>query len=203
MRAKGKISEWQDNKGFGFIRPMLGGSDVFLHISALQNKGRRPMPGEVVTYSKTTDKAGRLQAKEVLFSGETLRVKAPKQTATAPDFLAVVFLLWLAAAAAFQLLPWQIAVYYAVLSVLTFAMYASDKKAAQQGRWRTAESTLQIFAVAGGWPGAVLAQNRLRHKSNKNSFLWIFRLMTMLNLSAFFWLMFADSAAPLWQWLAL
>lgn len=196
MRAKGKISEWQDNKGFGFIRPMLGGSDVFLHISALQNKQRRPVPGDLVTYRKTTDQAGRLQAKDVIFAGEKLQVKNDRP-ATMPDFLAWSFLLLLVAAAVFRLQPRHIACYYLGWSALTYAGYASDKKAAKQGRWRIAESSLQLLAVLGGWPGAVLAQNRLRHKSSKNSFLWKFRLMMALNLMAFFWLMLAQSAAPL------
>ncbi|MCT6698223.1 cold shock and DUF1294 domain-containing protein [Rheinheimera sp. 4Y26] len=198
MRAKGKISEWQDAKGFGFIRPMLGGSDVFLHISALQNKQRRPIPGDLVTYRKTTDRAGRSQAKEVTFSGEKLQATGEKP-ATIPDFLAWSFLLLLGAAAVFRLLPWQIACYYLGWSALTFVSYASDKKAAKQRRWRTAESTLQLLAALGGWPGAVLAQNKLRHKSSKHSFLWLFRLMILLNLAAFFWLMLADSALPLRQ----
>ena len=54
MRVKGKITQWDDDKGFGFIQPMLKVTPkverVFLHATALQNRGRRPQVGEVVTY---------------------------------------------------------------------------------------------------------------------------------------------------------
>ena len=34
MRVKGKITKWNDDKGFGFIKPNAGGNQTFLHISA-------------------------------------------------------------------------------------------------------------------------------------------------------------------------
>lgn len=98
-----------------------------------------------------------------------------------------------------QWLPWWLACYYLLCSVLTFVVYALDKRASIQGQWRTPEFRLQLFALLGGWPGALLAQQFLRHKSSKTSFLWLFGLMVLLNFAAFFWLMLADSAVPLRQ----
>lgn len=112
---------------------------------------------------------------------------------------AVAFIGGLIAAANLALLPWWLPGFYLLLSFVTFAFYAIDKKASIQGQWRTPELRLQLFAVVGGWPGALLAQNLLRHKSNKNSFLRVFWLMTLLNLGAFFWFVFADSASALRQ----
>ncbi|WP_296358178.1 DUF1294 domain-containing protein [Ramlibacter sp.] len=56
------------------------------------------------------------------------------------------------------------------LNLLTFLAYAVDKSAAVRGRWRTKEDTLHALSLAGGWAGAGLAQQLLRHKSSKQSF---------------------------------
>ena len=71
---------------------------------------------------------------------------------------------------------------YAVMSLLTFAVYAKDKSAARAGRWRVAESTLHVLALAGGWPGALLAQQVLRHKTIKASFRAAFWCTVIANL---------------------
>lgn len=116
---------------------------------------------------------------------------------------AVAFIGGLIVAANLALLPWWLPGLYLLLSFVTFAVYDIDKKASIQGQWRTPEFRLQLFALMGGWPGALLAQNLLRHKSNKNSFLRFFWLMTLLNLGAFFWFVFADSASALRQLLGM
>ena len=75
--------------------------------------------------------------------------------------------------------------FYAGASVLTFLTYAFDKSAARRGAWRTPESTLHLLDLAGGWPGALLAQQLLRHKSSKQSFVAVFWLTVMANITAF------------------
>ena len=77
---------------------------------------------------------------------------------------------------------------YAGLSVLTFMVYWQDKWAAQKGQWRTPEKTLQTLALVGGWPGAVLAQQWLRHKNSKTRFQLQFWLMVLINVAAVLWL---------------
>ena len=80
-------------------------------------------------------------------------------------------------------LPLWIAGAYAGMSLLTFTVYAVDKSAAKAGRWRTAESTLHLLALAGGWPGALLAQRWLRHKSAKRKFRMVFWATVWLNVA--------------------
>jgi uncharacterized membrane protein YsdA (DUF1294 family) len=72
---------------------------------------------------------------------------------------------------------------YAVASIIAFVLYAWDKKAAEKNTWRVREDTLHWMALLGGWPGALYAQNHLRHKSKKLSFLWVFWLTVVLNLT--------------------
>ncbi len=81
-----------------------------------------------------------------------------------------------------RLLPW-LAGAYAVLAVLTLGLYAWDKRAAMQARSRIPEQTLHLLALAGGWPGAMLARPLFRHKTRKQPFTGIFWCTVLLNLA--------------------
>ena len=79
-------------------------------------------------------------------------------------------------------LPSWVAGIYVGASVVTFIAYAVDKSAAVRGNWRTPESTLHMLSLSGGWPGALLAQQLLRHKSAKREFQLVFWGTVMLNV---------------------
>lgn len=74
---------------------------------------------------------------------------------------------------------------YAGLSLFTLLAYALDKSAAVAGRWRTPERTLHALSLAGGWPGALLAQQLLRHKTRKQPFAAVFWLTALANVGGF------------------
>ena len=65
MRFKGTLTEWKDDRGFGFIEPAEGGSRVFCHIKAFDVRVRRPVAGDRVTYEVGKDALGRLTANKV------------------------------------------------------------------------------------------------------------------------------------------
>lgn len=103
-----------------------------------------------------------------------------------PPLLAIpVFAVVYLVAALLWQVPHGVAVGYLVMSLLCFATYAWDKSAARAGRWRTRESTLLMLGLLCGWPGALLAQQLLRHKSAKVSFLWMFWVTVALNVAGF------------------
>ena len=72
------------------------------------------------------------------------------------------------------------AAYPIVLSALTYWAYASDKRRAQKGEWRWPEAWLHLLELLGGWPGAFLAQRRLRHKCSKGSYQFMFWLIVLI-----------------------
>jgi len=74
-------------------------------------------------------------------------------------------------------------VIYLLMSVVTFCVYAWDKYKAKYGVWRTPEKTLHVLELCCGWPGALMAQELLRHKSHKTGYRTSFWLMVTLNVA--------------------
>lgn len=200
MRTKGKIASWNDGKGYGFIVPFEGGDQVFAHIKAFGNRGRRPVVGDVVTFSMSTDARGRPCAKGATIAGVPRTVK-PKRSGVLSSVIAAGFLLIVVGAVLVSAIPVPILLLYLIVSAATFGAYAVDKSAAKKGAWRTSESTLHLLALVGGWPGALIAQSHLRHKSRKQPFRAVFWATVVMNCAAFIWL-FTPGGAKAWQLVA-
>lgn len=93
-------------------------------------------------------------------------------------------------------------VWYLVIGVVTFFVYSKDKRAAINGNWRVPEKTLHIFSVAGGWLGALIAQDKLRHKTQKQPFRSIYWLTMVINVAAFAWTLTPSGQAIFGRWLS-
>ena len=79
--------------------------------------------------------------------------------------------------------------YFILINIITFIVYADDKRRARRGLWRTSESTLVLLAVAGGSVGAMLAMLLLRHKTRHTRFvIGIPTILVVQILIAFFML---------------
>lgn len=197
MRYQGKITRWQDDQGFGFITPNGGGGQVFVHIKAFSSRRRRPLLSEMVTYELQSDAKGRARAGNVLFVDERVLAVAPSAGGTS-------WLVWLLCFAGLVAglvfagkLPGQLAGFYLAASLLAFVLYAWDKSAAEKRHWRTKESTLHLIALVGGWPGALLAQKVLRHKSRKASFQVFFWVTVVLNCAVLGYFLSANGSLVL------
>lgn len=69
IRQQGKVIEWKDDRGFGFIQPSDGGRRVFLHISSLPQWSRRPTVGDTVFYDSAPQPDGRVRAANAQIEG--------------------------------------------------------------------------------------------------------------------------------------
>ena len=198
-KQQGRVTKWQDDKGFGFIETAAGES-VFFHVSEFKAQ-RRPAIGEEVVFSVDYDNQRRLQAKEVqelsfvqqkmAQKNQKIRQRNHKRSAQAEFesgqkkrlFLGVGFYGVLILLAVMNKLSWLVVGWYVALGVITYAMYAKDKAAAQSGDWRTSESTLHLLSALGGWVGAMVAQTYLRHKSQKAEFRLAYYLTVIINMA--------------------
>jgi len=189
-RFDGRLKSWNDPRGFGFIEPLQGGGDLFVHIKSFPPGTGRPTVGCLLSFEVEQAAPGKKRATAIRFAMPARRPPARRAETPArwtlvralaiPAFVA----LYAYATRAWLVGPWIAAVYLGV-SLLTFVVYAIDKSAARHGRWRTPESTLHALALAGGWPGALLAQQLLRHKSTKPTFIAAYWVTVVLNVAGF------------------
>ena len=192
-RQQGVVVDWNDRRGFGFIDSAGGGARLFVHASAFP-RARRPVTGSKVTFVEAHDERGRPEAADVKYAVAPRRGVAAKPVlialAVASLFGAVLAFLW----TNHQLSGWVVLA-DAILSIAAFSMYASDKAAAVKGEWRTPELTLHVVALVGGWPGALVARQYLRHKTRKEPFSTIFWLTVAVNCGSLVWIVALQPSA--------
>lgn len=98
--------------------------------------------------------------------------------------LAVVFLVVIGGLAGLGHVPWIVLAAYLALSVLSCIVHARDRSAARHAARHTLELRLQLLALLGGWPGALVTQQVLRHKTQKAAFQTVFWLCALVNTGA-------------------
>lgn len=195
-RYQGKITSWKDDQGFGFITPNGGGPAVFVHISAFTSRGIRPAGDDIVTYYLGSSERG-ARAEQVAVVRSPVSQRSSMGSRTGSLITAIGFLGFVALCVFTEKLPPALFGVYLSASILAFITYAADKSAARKNARRTSENALHMIALAGGWPGALVAQQVLRHKSKKASFRAVFWATVIINCAVLVWLLTPSGAVVL------
>lgn len=200
MRLTGKVVFWHDKKGFGFLLSQQTQQKLFFHIRDFADNSTRPHEGDELEFSLGQDKQGRPIAtalKVVTRSPQptplpVTRIKPVdlENTREFALYFRAAFLMLVIIALLFGTLPYLLPILYLEASLFTYWLYQADKNAAiaRQGQ-RLPEESLQMFSLIGGWPGALLAQQRLAHKRSKALFIREFWLVVIGNCLLLLWLM--------------
>jgi uncharacterized membrane protein YsdA (DUF1294 family)/cold shock CspA family protein len=197
--CKGKLVLWNDDKGFGFVRPSTNEKDLFVHISAIKNyqkgQSRRPAVGDVVHYQpippaeaegqRRITRAVVLGLNDALFGfdadhGPWWSSLGIRLLAGAPVLLCF-YLIWRTG----NFLP---LLSYLMMSALSAMYFADDKRRAMTHSWRIPEVYLHCFELLGGWPGALLSQKAFRHKNRKGNYQRVF--WEIVTLHGLLWLLY-------------
>ena len=215
MQQEGVVDRWDADRGFGFIR--CEGRSVFFHVRDFRGPAGPPSVGQRVAFEEihvgakgpramsvrpvtAAGRSGRAAGADPAPAQRPLRPPARRPPPSTPPpapglglMLAwALVLAWGVWQRRFSV-PFLLAL--PVLNAATFYAYWLDKDAARRQAWRTSENTLHLMALLGGWPGAWLAQQVLRHKSVKASFRRAYWLTAGLNLLA----LLAWCLLPWWQ----
>jgi len=196
----GKLTKWKDERGFGFIQPVDGSQEVFLHISEVKDATRRPRENDTIYYHCVVDSNGKVRACNAFILGarnksaSLLNSNKPSGVITSGFPIIEVVLLSLLPLFGAVHFTWTTRnplplVLYPVMSLVTYFLYADDKSRAQRNDWRTSEQTLHLCEIAGGWVGGFIAQRTLRHKNQKKSYQASFWVIVITHYIAWlFWL---------------
>jgi uncharacterized membrane protein YsdA (DUF1294 family)/cold shock CspA family protein len=185
MRFSGKLTSWQDERGFGFITLTQGDEEVFLHIKMFPRSGGPPQLGEILTFDIAPSPQGKRRAVNVRRVGAAPpSLRSRNTTVTLHDRVS-----GLLSVAGCLGLYWAVEKVWGVpapvalacltilsVSLVTYTAYLIDKSAAGTTRQRVPEMALHLLSITGGWPGALLAQQMLNHKRAKREFMLMFRL---------------------------
>lgn len=198
MRDQGRLVEWFDDKGYGFIQPNDASKDrVFLHIKDFARQGPRPIVGCALEYTVLLDGDGRFRAQQVMYlkASQTQKilpkpknVKGQQQKLKPMQIACIAYILALAVFTLLGMLSGMVLLFISIVNALTYWLYAQDKEAALLGNRRIPEQSLHILSFLGGWPTAWLAQERLRHKTQKQPFRKIYFCTIALNILLILWL---------------
>jgi len=194
MRHNGVLVKWNEDKGFGFVQMASSQQQTFAHIKEFENRRRKPKVGDEVTFKLQQQPDGKLRATGVVYVRESV------------DWLMLPILMLafgyiggVGYASLVTDLPVEVSWAFALLSAVTYLLYALDKRAAQQSNQRTPEKVLHWLSVLGGWPGALIAQQQFRHKTRKTSFRVGFYFTVILNIAAvLYFIVYADQ---FWRWI--
>jgi len=187
-RSRGRLVNWNDDRGFGFISPSEGGPDVFVHASAFVKEGRHIEIGHEYEFDIETGKDGRPKAKRIVTVVAEKRRPSLLSTILdrGPRFLVIpAFLFIVVAIATVKPVPASWLIVYGVASVACFVGYGLDKRAAHRKEWRVSETILLMVGLVGGWPGAIIGQEVFRHKTQKVAFRTLFWMSVAINMAAF------------------
>jgi uncharacterized membrane protein YsdA (DUF1294 family)/cold shock CspA family protein len=174
-----KIVEWDQQKGFGYLRHQKG--KLFLHHKDFSEHHKRPGKGDRIHYQVGSDHKGRrcaVEARQVNDGGKITLFTWIKLTLLA----AIPVLAWSHLMLTQKLPILLLILPLVVINLVTYFTYKGDKANARAKVWRTSEVKLHFLELIGGWPAAFVAQRQFRHKCSKGSFQATYWMIVGLHL---------------------
>lgn len=74
---EGQLKTWNEDKGFGFITPLNGGQDIFVHVTNFPKVGGKPRLGETLIFNVALNEDGKKKAINVQRLGVSQRISTP------------------------------------------------------------------------------------------------------------------------------
>lgn len=203
-REKGILEDWNDARGFGFIRRPSGAGKLYVHMKSIGKSNERPKAGNILSYEVGKGANGRPAAVEVQIirplqskTAGIARGKGPERVAAPPrrrepqpglvristrTIAAATIIILVGNNVMLNRFPVWVGLLYLIGGVASWLLYQSDKRAAERREWREPERLLHLVDLTFGIIGGLLAQHVLRHKTYKPGFVTVTALITALHV---------------------
>ena len=168
----GRRVDWDDARGHGWIE--TDGQRIFLHRREFAEFRKRPEIGDSIRFIAGTGPTGEICARNAVHLNDGGHFGW-----AAASLLVALLVLPAFARERFPVDPRILTGYAFLVSLIAYGLYAHDKRRAREKGWRVSEATLHFIELIGGWPGAFIAQRRLRHKCSKISYQAVFWLIVI------------------------
>lgn len=161
MHFQGRVTDWSQERGYGFIEPHGVTQRVYLHINAFSSLSRSPQDGDIVVYQADIDTIHRPEAREAWLLDDWKQRKAVQRSSVLPPALLCsgwFVLLWLGIQ--YDRLPVLLPMLYLLASLLTLFSLPGKESAALDPQWNKLQKWLPALTLLGGWPGILYARYR-------------------------------------------
>jgi uncharacterized membrane protein YsdA (DUF1294 family)/cold shock CspA family protein len=175
---QGIIINYNEEKGYGFIRTSEYEENVFVHIKEVQNAKELEV-GQRVEFEVVNNPKG-LAAVNVQAG---TKAKSPYAIFGISSLILTILLFAVISNYLQALISYLIAI-----NITTFLLYGYDKLISRTEKLRVPEVNLQVLALLGGSPSALFVQKFFRHKTIKGTFqivYWIIVILQILLLGFF------------------
>jgi len=143
-----------------------------LHVRDFAEHHKKPVVGDKISFQPGQDRRGPTCAKQAVHVNDGGRITMSAWFVLTGLLVLPVLALW------HGHVDWRWAGGIGLtMAVITYLAYSLDKKRARAREWRISEAGLHFLELLGGWPGAFLAQRRLRHKISKAGYQTVFWLI--------------------------
>ncbi len=179
---QGIVVKFDPSKGFGFIRSKNNDNDIFVHIKNVSNASILST-GQTVEFKIQNSNKGQ----------SAVSVVAGRKQQS-PFFIfggiAIIIIFIITTFLVLQYKVHELLSYLIAVNIATFIVYGYDKKIAGSDKLRVPESLLQVLALIGGSPAALVAQKFFRHKTIKSSFQIVYWIIVIVQVLGVLWITF-------------
>ncbi|MFC3914342.1 cold-shock protein [Pseudaeromonas sharmana] len=161
MHFQGRITDWSQERGYGFIEPHGATQRVYLNVNAFASLSRLPQDGDIVVYQADIDQIHRPEAREAWLLDDWKQRREVRRPSVLPVTLGCIsWFVLLLLGIQYDRLPALLPILYLLASLLALFAQPGKESTALSPHLTKLQKLLPALTLLGGWPGLMFARHR-------------------------------------------